>query len=271
MPRVSRLAVLVVVLGTVFGSGSVVSAAEDSEIDVDSGSDEVEETESDDEGGQSEAENDDTEGGVVVPMVFPVAAEHGFINGWHFPRDGGARLHEGIDIMAERHSLLVAAVDGVIETVRHSNSGRAGNMVVLRGDDGNRFYYIHLNNDEPGTDNGANIAEQAFAPGIAVGTQVNAGDPIGFVGDSGNAENTAPHVHFGLKVAAGETINPYWSLTGADAEGQTTRAFGSLAVTGPRGWGYPAVGFVLLVGGALCLITSSRLSRYAQRPASSVC
>ncbi len=259
MSKFPNFVLLVFVLGAVFGSGSAVAAAEESESE----SEEVEESE-EDEAEHDEADSDDSGDRVVVPMVFPVAAEHGFINGWHFPRDGGTRLHEGIDIMADRHSLVVATVDGVIETVRHSNSGKAGNMVVLRDDDGNRFYYIHLNNDEPGTDNGANIAEQAFAPGIAVGVRVNAGDPIGFVGDSGNAENTAPHVHFGLKIAGGETVNPYWSLTGADADGQTVRVFGSLAATGPRSWGYAAVGFLFLTVGACCLIASTRFSRCAQ-------
>ncbi len=198
----------------------------------------------------------------VLPIVFPVDGEHQFINDWHFPRDGGARLHEGVDIIAERHSSLVATINGVIETVRHSNTGRAGNMVVLRGDDGHRYYYIHLNNDEPGTDNDVNLFEHAFAAGIAEGVRVQAGDPIGFVGDSGNAEHTVPHVHFAVHDAGGESINPYWSLRRADRLGQTSvLGLAQLPVTGPRGGIYVGLGISFLLIGAYFVGASTLLSR----------
>ena len=261
------------VFSVVLGLNAVVLAEEGSggeEVsghDADGDDGDADGDDGDGDGDDGDDGDDDGDVSVVVPMVFPVDGEHGFVNGWHDPRDGGARLHEGIDIVAERHSLLVATVDGVIETVRHSNSGRAGNMVVLRGDDGNRFFYIHLNNDEPGTDNGVNLAEQAFAAGIAEGVRVSAGDPIGFVGDSGNAESTVPHLHFGLKTVAGETVNPYWSLVGADGEGQTSRVFGELAVTGPGSTGYVVVGVILLVVGVFLVTASTRLVRPRSQPA----
>lgn len=267
LARFARLLLVLAVSLAVSGFGTAVSAKDDDSAEKsgqgpEDGDDESgENSESDDDEEEESSESDDGEeedAAVGQPMVFPVAGDHSFIDSWHFPRDGGARLHKGTDIVAERHSLLVATVDGVIETVRHSNSGKAGNMVVLRDDDGNRFYYIHLNNDEPGTDNGANLAEQAFAPGIAEGVRVAAGDPVGYVGDSGNAENSVPHVHFALKVADGTTVNPYPSLIGADLNGQTPAVFGQLAVTGPRDMGFVGLGAVLLIVGALFLFASAR-------------
>jgi len=259
LSRFARLLLVLAVSLAVSGFGTAVSAKDDDSVDNEDESGENSESDDDEAGENSESDDDEEEeSSVKVPMVFPVDGDHSFINSWHFPRDGGARLHEGTDIMAERHSLLVATVDGVIETVRHSNSGKAGNMVVLKDDSGNRFYYIHLNNDEPGTDNGVNLAEQAFAPGIAEGVRVSAGDPIGYVGDSGNAENSSPHVHFALKAADGGAVNPYASLIGADVSGQTPAVFGQLAVTGPRDMGFVGLGAVLLIVGALFLFASAR-------------
>lgn len=255
LSRFARLLLVLAVSLAVSGFGTTVSAKDDDSVD-NSGHNPEDDDES---GANSESDDDEAEeSSVKVPMIFPVDGDHSFIDSWHFPRDGGARLHEGTDIMAERHSLLVATVDGVIETVRHSNSGKAGNMVVLKDDSGNRFYYIHLNNDEPGTDNGVNLAEQAFAPGIAEGVRVAAGDPIGYVGDSGNAESSAPHVHFALKVVGGGAVNPYASLIGADLSGQTPAVFGQLAVTGPRDMGFVGLGAVLLLVGALFSFASAR-------------
>jgi len=231
LSRFARLLLVLAVSLAVSGFGTAVSAKDDDSVDNEDESGENSESDDDEAGENSESDDDEEEeSSVKVPMVFPVDGDHSFINSWHFPRDGGARLHEGTDIMAERHSLLVATVDGVID----------------------------LNNDEPGTDNGVNLAEQAFAPGIAEGVRVSAGDPIGYVGDSGNAENSSPHVHFALKAADGGAVNPYASLISADVSGQTPAVFGQLAVTGPRDMGFVGLGAVLLIVGALFLFASAR-------------
>jgi hypothetical protein len=73
-------------------------------------------------------------------------------------------------------------------------------------DDGWRSMYMHLNNDTPGTDDGRAIG---FAEGIKEGMHVTAGTVIGFVGDSGNAESTAPHLHFELHQPDGLKINSF--------------------------------------------------------------
>jgi hypothetical protein len=75
-------------------------------------------------------------------------------------------------------------------------------------------WYIHLNNDTPGTDDGAGGPEAAYAPGLAVGDFVAAGDVIGFTGDSGNAESRVAHTHFELQ-HNDRYLNPYPYLRAA--------------------------------------------------------
>jgi murein DD-endopeptidase MepM/ murein hydrolase activator NlpD len=75
--------------------------------------------------------------------------------------------------------------------------------------------YIHLNNDTPGTDDGANLRQHAFAAGIDKGSKVTAGQTVGFLGDSGNAEEAGAHLHFELHAPDGTVVNPYASLIAA--------------------------------------------------------
>ena len=75
----------------------------------------------------------------------------------------------------------------------------------IQHDDGWESYYIHMNNDTPGTDDGLG---QGIAPGIEPGVRVRAGQLIGWVGDSGNAENSGSHVHFELHKPDGTVVNP---------------------------------------------------------------
>ena len=85
--------------------------------------------------------------------------------------------------------------------------------MALNHDDGWVTWYIHLNNDTEGTDDGQ---AWGFAPGIGRGVHVEAGELIGWLGDSGNAENTPPHVHFELHRPDGTKINPYLHLKAAE-------------------------------------------------------
>lgn len=112
-------------------------------------------------------------------LVFPVQG-HGRRNvGSIFGdvRDGGRRQHEGIDIFAPRSTPVVAVVDGT--AVRRA-SRLGGNTVWLRGS-GRSYYYAHL--DEVAIDGRQRVA---------------AGDVLGFVGNTGNAATTPPHLHFGI-------------------------------------------------------------------------
>jgi hypothetical protein len=139
----------------------------------------------------------------VYPVVFPVVGPHHFTDTYDAPRTGG-RIHEATDIMAEKMTPVVAAADGTIGWVSSTCCG-----LQIVHDDGYQSWYIHLNNDTPGTDDGQGWG---IAPGIEKGVHVSAGQLIGWVGDSGNAEETAPHLHFQLHYPDGSRFNPYQSL-----------------------------------------------------------
>jgi len=146
------------------------------------------------------------------PIVFPLAGPRSFIDTFGAPRDGGRRRHAGIDIFAGKGVPVVAVADGVIEEV--SEEYLAGQYVIVRHDDGWRSKYLHLDDDNPGTDDGL---ATGYAAGVAVGVRVTPGTVLGFVGDSGNAESTAPHLHFGLFQPNGLPVNPYPALARAPA------------------------------------------------------
>ena len=80
---------------------------------------------------------------------------------------------------------------------------------MIRHDDGWETRYLHLNNDDPGTDNGR---AWGVADGIVPGARVDAGQLLGWVGDSGNAESTPPHLHLELIDPEGVHANPFESL-----------------------------------------------------------
>ncbi len=78
--------------------------------------------------------------------------------------------------------------------------------------------HIHLNNDTPGTDDGQGGFQYAFAPGLTSGQHVEQGQFIAYVGDSGNAENTSPHLHFEIHETtsmSSPSIDPYDSVSNA--------------------------------------------------------
>ncbi|MEX1286986.1 MAG: M23 family metallopeptidase [Acidimicrobiia bacterium] len=154
-------------------------------------------------------------------IVFPQDAEATtFANTWGAPRSGGRR-HQGTDLMSPKLTPVYAVADGVVSRLHHSRLGGYG-MWIDHGD-GVTSVYIHLNNDTPGTDDGRGYPAWTYAPGIEVGTAVEAGQFIAWVGDSGNAERTAPHTHFELLVGGGK-VNPYpylrpaWETALMDAE-----------------------------------------------------
>src|SRR5690606_32955657 len=123
-----------------------------------------------------------------------------------------------------------------------------GYMVTVCGDDGREYHYIHLNNDSPGTDDGRGGPAGAYAPGIRPGVRVARGQWIGYLGDSGNAETTPPHLHFEIEDPRlgdarvrggryrGDRINPYPSLVAAaGGSGRVTTGAVSGVRLGARG------------------------------------
>ncbi len=162
----------------------------------------------------------------LIDLVFPVVGEHRYTNDWHTPRDSG-RKHLGTDILAKKMVPVVAIADGVVAWVR-ANSKKGGECCYLAIDHESRGFafqsrYIHLNNDSPGTDDGKKIG---IARGIRKGVRVRAGQLIGWVGDSGNAEGTTSHLHLEIRDEYLRAVNPYRLLKNAtriaDVIGATT-------------------------------------------------
>jgi murein DD-endopeptidase MepM/ murein hydrolase activator NlpD len=134
---------------------------------------------------------------VISPgWVFPVQGPTSFINDWGFPRSGG-RTHKGNDIMSPRHTPLVAVIDGIISRTSPTERGLGGITVWLKGDDGNSYYYAHL---------------ESIAGGIVPGLRVPGGQVLGWVGDTGNARGGETHLHFEIHPGGGAAINPYPTL-----------------------------------------------------------
>jgi murein DD-endopeptidase MepM/ murein hydrolase activator NlpD len=122
-------------------------------------------------------------------------------------RSGGARVHNAIDIMADRGTPVVAAAPGTVEKLFFSQGGGGISAYVRSPDRQWTFYYAHLD---------------AYAPGLHEGQAVKQGDAIGTVGSTGNANPAGPHLHFAInRMAEGEKwhegtpINPYPLLAGA--------------------------------------------------------
>lgn len=112
---------------------------------------------------------------------------------WGAARSHG-RTHEGIDIMAPRGTKVLSATEGLIADLRNNNLG--GKVVWIMGPAGTWHYYAHLDDHKRG---------------LSVGDYVRKGDLIGYVGNTGNARHTAPHLHYGLYLQGKGrgAVNPY--------------------------------------------------------------
>ncbi|MBA2281440.1 MAG: DUF4214 domain-containing protein [Actinomycetota bacterium] len=93
----------------------------------------------------------------------------------------------------------------------NSNPGGPGNRIAVRDAAGWTYVFIHLNNDTPGVTPEDNLAapQHVFAAGLDVGSTVTSGQVLGFLGDSGNAENTGPHIHFEIRTP--RPVGVHWS------------------------------------------------------------
>ena len=149
-------------------------------------------------------------GAWTYDMIFPLIPDPGYSDNFGDPR-GGSRSHGGIDIMSPKMTPIVAVASGTIGWMHNEQGGDCCDL-ELQHDDGYESWYIHMNNDTPGTDDGQGWG---FAPGISQGVHVVAGELIGWVGDSGNAENSGSHLHFELHDQEGNRINPYMHLNAA--------------------------------------------------------
>jgi TM2 domain-containing membrane protein YozV len=184
------------------------------------------------------------------PLTFPVRETVHYYDDF-----GGVRHHPGNDLMGDKLDHLLAANAGTITFARDDSSGHSGNMLILTGTDGWKYWYIHINNDTPGTDDGKNPTQWRFAPGIADGVKVKRGQFIAYMGDSGEAETTDPHLHFEVHRPDDTFIDPYTSLRlaqGAGANGlcgyPTNPTSHPSATAGPGFWTLNSDGTVLGFG-----------------------
>jgi murein DD-endopeptidase MepM/ murein hydrolase activator NlpD len=130
----------------------------------------------------------------VGPMLaFPVqgAGNAAVQSRFGVDRDGGRRRHHGIDIFAPRGTPVLAATDGV---VRSTSPNDLGGTVVWLSDvsRGQTLYYAHLDSHA-----------------VTAGQAVRAGDTLGFVGNTGNARGTRPHLHFGIYRRGRGPVDPF--------------------------------------------------------------
>jgi murein DD-endopeptidase MepM/ murein hydrolase activator NlpD len=104
----------------------------------------------------------------------------------------GTGWHQGTDLFGPMGTPIVAVADGTLSKVGVNTLG--GNRLWLTDDAGNEYYYAHLS---------------AYAPGVADGVRVRAGQVIAFLGNTGQAITTPPHLHFEIHPGGGDSVNPY--------------------------------------------------------------
>lgn len=127
-------------------------------------------------------------------FVFPIYGETSISDGFGAPRSHGP--HEGNDLFAAFGAPVLAVTDGTVEKV--GTLPLSGNRLWLRSEHGDAFFYAHLS---------------SFAADAVDGRRVRAGTVLGFVGNTGNAELTPPHLHFEIHPDGGSAIDPFAVLS----------------------------------------------------------
>lgn len=136
----------------------------------------------------------------ITAEVFPVQGPCWFTDTWHSPRSGGRR-HAGVDIIAPTGKAVYAVVDGMITRQWFDKPGSlGGNALRLTASDDTYFHYAHMS---------------SFADGIALGSEVVAGQIIGYVGSTGSS--STPHLHFEYHPDGGQAVDPYKMVKAIDA------------------------------------------------------
>jgi len=173
----------------------------------------------------------------VAPSVSAVPTSQGYV----FPVVGGTSSdfsadygnpradtgwHHGTDIFAASGTPLVAVADGTLSKVGVNHLG--GNRLWLADDRGTAYYYAHLS---------------AYAPGMTDGVRVRAGQVIGFVGNTGDAISTPPHLHFEIHPGDGDSVDPYPYLMAWLRNAPVAQAFTAATVAVGH---TPAAGTLLL-------------------------
>lgn len=126
----------------------------------------------------------------ILPVPVPGVPPAALLDTWGAARNGG-RKHEGIDIFAPKGTPVMSTTRGLVLRVGQNRLG--GNVVWIFGPGRQRYYYAHL--DRFGD--------------LQPGDLVMPGDIVGYVGNTGNARETPPHLHYGVYTAGAGAINPY--------------------------------------------------------------
>jgi murein DD-endopeptidase MepM/ murein hydrolase activator NlpD len=155
----------------------------------------------------------------VYEFTYPVAGKSVAVSS--FGADRSDHQHAGNDIAAAALTPVVAADDGRVSWIASTCCALA-----IRHADNWTTWYIHLNNDTFGTDDGLGWG---IAPGLTVGSKVEAGQVIGWVGDSGNAEDSVPHLHFELRTPDNVAVDPAASLAEARSDAVVEQFAGPFA------------------------------------------
>lgn len=129
-----------------------------------------------------------------IAMPLEDVSKRAIADTWHAPR-GTGRQHEGQDIFAPKGTPILSATSGFVYKIGENNLG--GQTVSVIGSGGRVYYYAHLDK---------------YAPGLEVGDRVSPRTVLGYVGTTGNAQGTPPHLHFGIYTTTG-AINPLPLLT----------------------------------------------------------
>lgn len=124
--------------------------------------------------------------------IFPVVGSTWFEDSFGADREGGKRRHEGTDLFGKEGTPIVSVCSGRVEQLGWNRLG--GERVGVRGDDGNYYYYAHL---------------QCISSTLVKGQRIETGEPVGSMGHTGDALTTPDHLHFGIEVSEGQWINPY--------------------------------------------------------------
>ena len=146
-------------------------------------------------------------------LIFPVAGPVTYVDDFGQARAGGP--HQGNDLMGVKKTPVVAVESGKVEF--WTTSASAGCMLYLYGESGTMYEYIHLNNDVTmkNDNRGKCVAGTAYAKGLKNGAHVQAGEIVGYLGDSGDANGIASHLHFEVHPNGGAAVSPYPYLQSA--------------------------------------------------------
>src|SRR3954451_12173082 len=143
----------------------------------------------------------------VPTLLFPVAGATTYQDDFGQARAGG--VHQGNDLLATKKTPVIAAESGTVKF--WTTSASAGCMLYLYGESGTMYEYIHLNNDVTmrNDNRGKCVAGMSYAKGLKDGAKVTAGQQIGYVGDSGDANGIASHLHFEVHPNGGAATDPF--------------------------------------------------------------